>query len=109
MRKLIRYEKRCNSDDRYLVVTVFAAYEATTSFNIEADKRVCKASRPRIEKEQSKKQTHKQEHCLPNYKSWTILKHNPTNLKQDKAILRSLSTLSCPILPIYRYLCYIIP
>lgn len=48
MRKLISYEKRCNSDDRYLVVTVFAAYEATTSFNIEADKRVCKASRPRI-------------------------------------------------------------
>jgi len=183
MRKLISCEKRCDSDDRYLVVTVFLqrhvlyndvtflltattnilcnsffkvikipffsqklrpfsalffknpvmplqsprimkglrqsvhlAYGATTSstvqtasFNIEADKRVCKASRPRIEKEQSKKQTHKQEHCLPNYKSWTILKHNPTNLKQDKAILRSLSTLSCPILPIYRYLCYIIP
>jgi hypothetical protein len=62
-----------------------------------------------LKKNNLKKQTHKQEHCLPNYKSWTKLKHNPTNLKQDKAILRSLSTLSYPILPIYRYLCYIMP
>ena len=35
--------------------SVHLAYGATASFNIEADKRVCKASRPRIEKEQSKK------------------------------------------------------
>lgn len=35
--------------------SLFAAYEATTSFNIEADKRAYKAFRPRIEKEQSKK------------------------------------------------------
>lgn len=102
MRKLISYEKRCNSDDQYLVVTVFAAYEATTSFNIEADKRAYKAFRPRIEKEQSEEQTHKHGHCLPNYKSWTILKYDQTNLIQNGAILQALSTLSRPLPPIYR-------